>query len=159
VPRPPQDVWAALKILSTHPRLNMDKVAVMGFSNGGSVTSGSVSVDPRTTNGVLPKAYIMVYGGCHSSASPSSSDYKPALLYIAGSKDTLVSASTCEQRKSDSGTDKIETLTIDGAYHLFDGNSSQTFQHPKWGTVTVKADRTATEKARNKVSDFLSRVL
>ena len=36
--RPPEDVWGALSILSTHPRLDMNKVAVIGYSNGGSVT-------------------------------------------------------------------------------------------------------------------------
>ena len=85
----------------------------------------------------------MVYGGCHTPANPSSSGYKPALLYIAGSKDTLVPASTCLDRKADTGTDNIDVMVIDGAYHLFDGNSSQTFTHPKWGSVTVKADPAA----------------
>ncbi len=47
VPRPKEDVWGAISILSTHPRLDMDRVAVMGFSNGASVTSASASFDPK----------------------------------------------------------------------------------------------------------------
>ena len=90
VPRPPEDVWGALSILSTHPRLDMNKVAVIGYSNGGSVTcSAAEMTSKKDTNGVQPKAYIMVYGGCHTAIDPEKG-YNPALLYIAGGKDKLV---------------------------------------------------------------------
>lgn len=36
--RAPEGVWGALNILSTHPRLDMNKVAAIDYSNGGSVT-------------------------------------------------------------------------------------------------------------------------
>ena len=38
IPQPPQDVWGALKILATHPRIDNDRVAIMGFSNGATIT-------------------------------------------------------------------------------------------------------------------------
>lgn len=159
VPRPPEDVWGAIKYLSTHPSLDMKKVAVMGFSNGGSVTRSSAMLDPKKdTNGVLPKAFIMFYGGCHTPIYMKDSSYNPALLYVAGGKDKLVTADTCLQRKSDASSKDIDVMVIDGAYHLFDGDKSLTFTHRKWGTITVKADRSATEQARKKVTGLLKRV-
>ncbi|MBT3237927.1 MAG: hypothetical protein HN360_04075 [Rhodospirillaceae bacterium] len=158
VPRPPEDVWGAISILSTHPRLDMNKVAVMGFSNGGSVTRSSANLNPdKDTNGVLPKAFIMVYGGCHAELK-AQAGYNPALLYIAGGEDKLVKASTCLKRKNDARAKDIEVFVIDGAYHLFDGDKSATFKHPKWGKIKVKADKEATGKARQKVISLLERV-
>ena len=130
----------------------------MGFSNGGSVARSSAQFHPETdTNGVSPKAYIMVYGGCHSPVFTSGS-YNPALLYIAGSEDRLFKATTCLRRKNDSYSDDIEVVVIDGAYHMFDGDQTASFIHAKWGPVTVQADSSATDQARRKVVQFLKRV-
>jgi len=159
VPRPKEDVWGALSILSTHPGLDMNKVAVMGFSNGGSVTLNSAGLDPKQdTRNVLPKAFIMVYGGCHSSVIFGIDDYNPALLYIAGSKDQLVKASTCRERLYDKSSSDLDVMVIDGAYHMFDSNRNKTINHPKWGSVTMRADSGATEKARKRVRRLLKRV-
>jgi len=158
VPRPPEDVWGALKYLSTHPRLDMTKVAVMGFSNGGSVTRSSAEFTSSDTNGVMPKAFIMFYGGCHTAISNRIKDYDPALLYVVGDQDKLVKASTCKYRANDRGSSDIEVMVIPGAYHLFDGNQSVTFNHRKWGTVTVRANSSATDQARRKVQSLLARV-
>jgi dienelactone hydrolase len=159
VPRPPEDVWGALKYLSAHPGLDMEKVAVMGFSNGGSVTRSSASFDPKAdTNGVMPKAFIMFYGGCHSPINNRIENYNPALLYVAGGKDQLVKAETCLERKSDTSSKDLEVMVIEDAYHMFDSNQSKTITHPKWGTITMRADSAATELARQKVSELLKRV-
>ncbi|MBT6094861.1 MAG: hypothetical protein HOH04_08265 [Rhodospirillaceae bacterium] len=159
IPRPGEDVWGALSVLSAHPGLDMNKVAVMGFSNGGSVTRNAAGFDPETdTKGVLPKAFIMVYGGCHSEVYLNASDYNPALLYIAGGEDKLVKASTCLRRKSDSVSTDIDVMVIEGAYHMFDSNSTRTINHPKWGTVEMRADSDATDKARARVVKLLTRV-
>lgn len=158
VPRPPEDVWGALKYLSTHPRLDMTKVAVMGFSNGGSVTRSSAEFTSSDTNGVMPKAFVMFYGGCHTAIGIRVKDYNPALLYVVGDQDKLVKASTCNYRANDKGSSDIEVMVIPGAYHLFDGNQSRTITHPKWGTFTMRADSGATEQARAKVRALLARV-
>ena len=159
VPRPPEDVWGAIKALAANPQIDATRIAVMGFSNGGSVTRSSAELDPaRDTGGIAPKAYVMVYGGCHTAISFHSSDYKPALLYIAGGKDQLVKANTCEARKSDSRAPDTEVLVIEGAYHMCDSNDTKTINHPKWGTVEMRADQGATEIARKKVVELFGRV-
>jgi len=153
--------WGALKMLSSHPKLDMNNVAVMGFSNGGSVTRNAAAFNPaEDTNGVLPKAFIMFYGGCHSRASITAKNYKPALLYVVGSKDKLVKASTCRERARDvvPPTDDIEVMVIDGAYHMFDGNTTRVINHPKWGTINLRANSGATTEARTKVVQLLNRV-
>ena len=106
----------------------------------------------------MPKAFIMFYGGCHTAIDFQVKDYNPALLYVVGDQDKLVTASTCNYRASDKGSTDIEVMVIPGAYHLFDGNQSQTITHPKWGTFTMQADSGATEQARAKVRTLLARV-
>lgn len=161
LPRPGEDVWGALSILSTHPGLDMDKVAIMGFSNGGTVTLNSTAFDPeyKDTNGVFPKAFIMFYGGCHSAPSFNAKNYTPALLYVVGSEDKLVQASTCRERLYDEVTKDVEVMVIEGAYHMFDGNSNKTVNLRRWGEVTLRSDSGATKKARAKVLELLARVL
>ncbi len=102
----------------------------------------------------------MLYGGCHSSVNFNTDGYKPALLYIAGSEDQLVKASTCLERKNDpfAPTKDLDVMVIDGACHLFDGDQSATFTHRKWGTVTVRAAAAATSQARLRVIALLKRV-
>jgi len=159
IPRPPEDVWGALKVLAANPQIDASKIAVMGFSNGGSVTRSSAELDPgNDTNGIVPKAYIMVYGGCHTPISLHSTDYQPALLYIVGSEDKLVTAETCSSRKNDSNSKDLDVMVIDGAYHMFDGNTSKKIRHRKWGEVELRADSGATESARNRVRQLLNRV-
>ena len=131
----------------------------MGFSNGGSVTLRSAAFDPEFDMiGVFPRAFIMVYGGCHSEVNFNARDYNPALLYIAGSEDNLVKAETCLERKNDTVSNDIDVMVIEGAYHMFDGNTSRTINHPKWGKIKLRADSDATEKARERVVRLLKRV-
>jgi len=159
VPRPGEDVWGAIGFLSSHPGLDMKRVAVMGFSNGGSVTQRSAAFDPEFDMiGVFPKAFIMVYGGCHSEIAFNARDYNPALLYIAGSEDNLVKAETCLDRKNDTVSSDIDVMVIEGAYHMFDGDTSKTINHPKWGEIELRADSDATEMARKRVIQLLERV-
>ncbi len=159
IPRPSEDVWGAVEFLSTHPDLDMGRVVVMGFSNGGSVTRNSAAFDPEyDMKGVKPKAFIMLYGGCHSEVTLNARDYSPALLYIVGGKDKLVQAETCLQRKSDTVTKDIDVMVIDGAYHMFDSDASRTINHPKWGTFEVRADADATDQACARVIQLLERV-
>jgi len=62
------------------------------------------------------------------------------------------------ERKNDVPSKDTEVMVINGAHHLFDGDQSATFDHPRWGTVTVHADSSATEQARQKVGSLLKRV-
>lgn len=162
IPRPQQDVWGAITHLSAHPGLDMERVAVMGFSNGASVTRNAFTFfDPQKhTDGVMPKAFIMLYGGCHSEASNYfNKGYNPALLYIVGDQDKLVRAKKCLLRKKDKNSSSdLEVMVIAGAYHMFDSNKTRTINHRKWGTVELRADSGATAEARAKVSETLERV-
>lgn len=158
VPRPPEDVLGALKQLSTHPKIDTGNVAIMGFSNGGSVTALSANFVPESdTNGVIPKAYVMMYGGC---AVGSQNMYfakgaNPAVLFIAGEKDAMVGPATCEAAAKNYQIKNGKAVVIPGAYHGFDSYKNVTFNHPQWGTVTMRHDEGALSIARNEVMAVL----
>lgn len=157
VPRPPEDVWGALNILSRHPSIDISRTAVMGFSNGATVVNFSSAADPDfgDIKTHLPRGYIMLYGGCHFPLKTYDYSYRPPFLYIVGSKDNLVPADVCLQRENDLSGKNVRVVVIEGAGHMFDGNKNTTFIHPRWGRVTLAASGNATQRARDEVVFFL----
>ena len=160
IPQPPQDVWGALKVLATHPRIDNDRVAIMGFSNGATITlisNGYISTSD--TGGIEPKAYFMLYGGC---ARDSIGNNAPDASYrfLVGSEDTLISVANCKRQQTNGqklGKD-VQTLVFSCVHHGFDGNRSHNFNHAKWGWVVMKPDQSATESARAEVIETLIQV-
>lgn len=160
VPRPPEDIWGALNVLSLHPDIDITRTVVMGFSNGATVTNFSSAADPEfgEIKAPLPLGYVMLYGGCHFPLKTYDSSYRPAFLYIVGSEDNLIPADVCLQRRHDLSGTEVRVVVIEGAGHMFDGNKNVTFTHPRWGQVTLSASSKATEVSREEVRDFLKRL-
>jgi len=160
IPQPPQDVWGALKLLATHPRIDTERVAVMGFSNGATITYISSSyTSPSDTGGIEPKAYFMLYGGCSRSGI---SNYAPdaAYRFMVGSDDVLISVANCERQQTARRTHgkDVKTLVFPGVHHGFDGNLSGVFTHAKWGKMVIEPSQRATQSARAEVIATLSQV-
>jgi len=161
IPRSPQDIADALKVLATHPRIDTGRVAVQGLSNGATMTVGSGGLISSMAGriGVVPKAYIMLYGGCDYNLM---ADNVPdaAYLFMVGEKDTLIPASVCtakEELSKKYGTD-VRTVVFPGAYHGFDGNTVKDFEDRRFGNVVMKPNRTARNQARVEASALLKRV-
>ncbi len=161
IPRSPHDIADALKVLATHPRIDTGRVAVQGLSNGAAMTIGSGGLIRSRGGriGIVPKAYIMLYGGCdYNLKADNISD--AAYLFMVGDKDTLIPATLCtaqETRTTEFGKD-VRTIVFPGAYHGFDGNAVREFQDSRFGPVVIRPNRTARNRARVEAGALLQRV-
>ncbi|HMS28114.1 MAG TPA: dienelactone hydrolase family protein [Burkholderiaceae bacterium] len=128
------DAYAALGMLSTHPRIDPKRIAVMGFSRGGitvlrsAVTPIAISSGPA---GVRFAAHIAVYsGGCagNLTVSPKPGVFGPApILFVHGDADDYTYLTDCKiyaQRITAAGT-PTEFVTLPGARHKFDVDDSR----------------------------------
>jgi dienelactone hydrolase len=118
------DALAALKLLATHPRIDGQRIAVMGFSRGGQVAlytalepirKGMIDDDLRFA------AHVALYPSCNIPYRADALAGGPILMLL-GEADDYTPAPPClayaDWFKSRGA--KIETRTYPGAYHDFD---------------------------------------
>jgi len=117
------DALLALKLLATHPFIDSQKIAIMGFSRGGRAAQFSSFDTAR--KGVLGKdsqlmyaAHLAFYGGCSEVAKTTG---KPIIMYD-GAADDYVPATDCTYVKDilNAQGANIEQIIYPGAYHGFD---------------------------------------
>ena len=161
IPRSPQDIADALKVLATHPRIDTGRVAVQGLSNGAAMTVGSGSLIGSLAGsiGIVPRAYIMLYGGCDYNLRARNMP-DAAYLFMVGEKDTLIPAARCialEKLTAPYGKD-VRTIVFPGAHHGFDGSTVRNFKDRRFGDVVIKPNRTARNRARVEAGALLKRV-
>jgi dienelactone hydrolase len=124
------DAFAALKLLATHPRIDPQRIAIMGFSRGG-ITVQRTAVERIIASQKLPDglrfaAHIPVYsGGCVGSfrlrVKPGVFSKAPQ-LWLHGNADDYTSLAPCEayaKQIAEAGT-PVEFVVIEGAGHKFD---------------------------------------
>ena len=119
------DAFAALAVLAKHPRIDPDKIAVMGFSKG-AIPSLYASMD-RFQNAYAPEgasfaAHIGFYTPCNTAMiSDEKVSAKPIRLYH-GIADDWVPVGPCRDyvaRLKKAGAN-IDLVEYPGAYHAFD---------------------------------------
>ena len=119
------DAFAALAVLGKHPRIDPDKIAVMGFSKG-AVPSLYASMN-RFQNFYAPEgasfaAYIGFYTPCNTAMIDDEKvSAKPIRLYH-GIADDWVPIGPCRDyvaRLKKAGAN-IDLVEYPGAYHAFD---------------------------------------
>jgi dienelactone hydrolase len=133
------DSFAALQLLASHPRIDRDRIAIMGFSRGGNA-AWRAAVNKIATGlsseGLRFAAHIPVYsGGCTgiTSVTVKPGVFGPApMLWIHGDEDDYTYASDCQdfaQRIRTTGT-PVEFVLIPGARHKFDADDGRRHQLP-----------------------------
>ena len=125
------DAFAALGLLASHPRIDPQRIAVMGFSRGG-ITAWRTAAQ-RVVAGAAPvglrfAAHVPVYsGGCAGQLSLHVQPGvfgPPPMLWIHGGDDDYTFASDCKDfagRIAAAGTPS-EFVLIPGARHKFDAD-------------------------------------
>ena len=122
------DAFAALAVLAKHPRIDPDKIAIMGFSNG-AVPSLYASMD-RFQRAYAPQdagfaAYVGFYAPCNTAMIDDEKvSQKPIRLYH-GVADDWVPIGPCRDyvaRLKKAGAN-IDLVEYPGAYHLFDNQA------------------------------------
>lgn len=117
------DAYAALELLATHPRIDEEKIGIMGFSKGGIVSQWSLSDRRRkreVTGDLMFALHMPLYPLCMDFE-----DFQPtgAPIYIlAGEKDNWVPPDTCVSFINELAATgyPAEVELIENAHHEFD---------------------------------------
>ncbi len=119
------DAYGALRILSTHPAIDAQRIALMGFSHGGIVTTLSATAWAHDTF-VVPgqpgfRAFIAFYPYCNWTM-PEMAHLSAPLRIHTGGLDDWTPAQACEDMVAGlraAGYDAMITV-YPGARHSFD---------------------------------------
>ncbi len=133
------DAFAALGMLASHPRIDPQRIAVMGFSRGGvtAVRSGVIPIiQGSAPSGLRFAAHVALYsGGCASvlAVTPKPGVFSPEpMLFVHGDADDYAYMSDCQsyaQRINAAGT-PTEFVVLPGARHKFDLDSTRRVNLP-----------------------------
>lgn len=121
------DAYAALKLLSTHPGIHKDRIALMGWGRGGSVALFASSEKIRRSlsrDDLMFAATIVYYPCCLRQVRNIDFTAAPILMLLA-EKDNVTLASICmdyARRANASGAD-VKAVVYEGAYCAFDFSS------------------------------------
>lgn len=138
------DAFAALGMLASHPGIDAQRIAVMGFSRGG--TTALRSAVQRIIEGSAPQglrfaAHVAAYsGGCAGilavTPKPGVFDKAP-ILFVHGDADDYTYLSDCRryaERIGAAGT-PTEVVALPGARHKFDADDQRRIDL-RWVTKT-----------------------
>ncbi|MBT6094188.1 MAG: prolyl oligopeptidase family serine peptidase [Rhodospirillaceae bacterium] len=158
-PKTPYDIFGGLAYLATNPDIDKDRIGVMGFSRGGTLTLLALDYYTEDTGGVRPKAFIAVYGGCQNVSFVAGLPEDAAVLMLIGEHDTFIPAADCRMRAAEGQEDgkDVKTVVYPGGHHGFDDDNSRTVN---WGgeTMVMKVNEEITKQAREEVQSLLKRV-
>lgn len=160
-PRSGMDVYDALKVLATHPRIDSMRIAVQGFSNGGTVAASSVSILSGRDDVPKPRAFIMTYGGCVAATRLQflTNLENTSFLFLVGAQDQTVLPIHCKTVAEDFAEKGIEAKAIlfPGVYHGFDDVETKTVS-TRYGVQVMRPDRDATQRSYDEATALLKRV-
>ena len=120
------DAFAALKMLSEHPSIDVSKISVMGFSHGSAATmyTNLVRFQDRYGNGLKFASHISLYGLC-ATKYRGDQELRSPMLLLHGLADDWVPAAPCieyVERLQKAGKD-VQLITYPDAHHIFDSVS------------------------------------
>lgn len=129
------DLFAALRLLATHPRIDPQRIALMGFSRGGTAVLRAnverIIASQKLPDGLRYAAFIPTYtGGCvgllRLAVRPGVFTRAP-MLFIHGDADDYTPIAACRAFADEiaaAGT-PVEFVTLAGAQHKFDADDQR----------------------------------
>jgi dienelactone hydrolase len=152
------DVAAAFAWLAGRPYVDASRIALIGWSNGGSTLLWAVRAG-FMTDGPQPRIAIAFYPGCRGLARRG--DWRPRLplTVLIGSADDWTPPEPCRQLARQAGFRLIE---YPGAYHGFDAPGARLrvrkgLATARGGAAHVGTDATARAAAIEEVMTILAR--
>lgn len=153
------DAYGALDWLSRQPYVDVGRVAVAGFSNGGIILSKYMAEDLATPSGHRFKAMISVYAHCNGDRRPGGApvDGTPRVpwLVLNGALERVEMKGPCGELK---GRPNVTIELIEGAHHAWDVKRFSTPHNDPAGNVMLYSEE-ATKKSHQIVRDFLAQHL
>lgn len=152
-PVPHHDAADALRLLSTHPRIDPKRIGIIGFSRG-----ANIAVHAANTEGFA--AHVGLYPSC-MAVSVNRGGSKAPVLILVGGLDDLVPVSSCDFMVRQARQDKrqVELKVYEKAHHGWDGDFSGVFHHRAINkSYRLQPDRQVTEQSRADVLEFLKTV-
>jgi dienelactone hydrolase len=166
------DALGALSWLAAQPGIARDRIALLGWSHGGSTTLAAInaedkavrSIRERDAEPVFFRAAVAYYPGC--SVAARDPRWRPAVptLILIGAADDWTPAAPCATLASGAPERgwSLETRVYPGAYHGFDAPSGRVRLRsdvpngvsPGKG-VHVGPDAAARDDANRRVDEFL----
>jgi dienelactone hydrolase len=174
------DVWGAWLFLSEHPRINKEKIAIMGFSWGGvNAMTTAFGKKPKDAPPSLAQAkfaaHVAFYPVCdiwvkNGIASrvvdPSSPTGAPVQIHNGTRDDYDTTPGVCESLKAAHPQLPLEVFMYEGASHGFDSTQSQPIQffdpvakNGKGGQVILVGQDRARQQSKDQVLAFLKKHL
>ena len=129
------DAYGALRILSTHPRIDLPRLGLMGFSHGGIATLGAATEWARRTyarDGTVFRAFLPFYPYCNAVVPEMAWGLAAPLRIHIGELDDWTPARTCESLVAtarSAGADAAITVYKDAA-HSFDSVGQNVMRLP-----------------------------
>ena len=153
------DVVDAMKVLAGHPKVDKNRIGVMGWSNGAEIALESAVIDENKGDGLTLKAHVVFYPPCELTSVPFFGPNHPIAVFV-GSNDYLTKVWQCEQmvEKAVKRDHKdVRLIVYEGAHHGWDGNEHiDTYDH-RSRHVKLVPDAAITAKSRRDVMEFLKR--
>jgi dienelactone hydrolase len=167
----PKDAYGALWYLQSQPFVRGDRIALVGWSQGGGVALFSIGAQSLGRPANLPqgdfRAAVAFYpGSCNIERQPSDWSSRIPLLVLMGAEDVWTPAAPCQaflDRAIGRGA-PIEMQIYPGAYHTFDAPNQTRTELPAYRTRAgvvpiVGTDPAARQDALVRVPAFLARYL
>jgi dienelactone hydrolase len=119
-----RDALAALQWLAARDDVNAAKLALVGWSNGGStvLAASNLAHAEVAGAGVLPAALVAFYPGCETELRRGYRPSAPLLLLLGGSDD-WTSPLPCQALQAQAAPPRPQLRVYDGAHHGFDGRA------------------------------------
>jgi dienelactone hydrolase len=117
------DAYAALELLSSHPKIDRDRIAVLGYSHGAKVALFVASEKIRRSfiaDNLQFAASIAYYPNCALQLKNIDFTDAPVLILLA-EKDNICPIEACleyTRRMKESGAD-VKAIVYKGAHHMF----------------------------------------
>jgi len=151
------DAYSALELLSSHPKIDGNRIGIVGFSYGG--MAARLSMDDRIRQSLAPAhsgfaAHIDVYGPCFQDLQSTSTNGAP-LLTLRGTEDRSNELAACEEREAELREIGVEVTAVvyEGAGHAWENESPRemkeqapyvegcTWQYDEAGVASVNGEK------------------
>lgn len=158
------DVYQALALLATHPRIDPARIALMGPSRGGGLTI--LAAMTRSREAQLPErvdfcAYLAFYPAVNSTFDYGTLASRPIRIFT-GSLDEAIPIAvvrTFAEKQRATGAD-IKLVEYEGAHHAFDNPDVRTpfvVRNPTISFTVLYAPQAHT-KAKNDMKETLAEI-